>query len=74
MPQSLLAFTQPPSGTAWQAIPSTYAICTKDTSIPPELQRALAARADESVELPTGHQPMLVRPELVAELLAGLAA
>ena len=74
VPQSLTAFTQPPAGIAWRTIPSTYAVCTNDASIPVELQRRLATRAAEIVELPTGHQPMLTRPELVADLLARLAA
>ena len=74
VPQSLIAFTQPPAGIAWRAIPSTYAVCTNDASIPVELQRRLATRAAEIVELPTGHQPMLTRPDLVADLLARLAA
>ena len=73
VPQSLTAYTQPPSGVAWRTIPSTYAICTNDTSIPVTLQRSLATRATDVVELPTGHQPMLTRPELVADLLATLA-
>ena len=72
--QSLTAYTQPPTGIAWRSIPSTYAICTNDASLPVELQRTLATRAAETVELPTGHQPMLTRPELVADLLARLAA
>lgn len=73
VPQSLTAYTQPPSGIAWRTIPSTYAVCTNDTSIPVPLQRSFATRATEVVELPTGHQPMLTRPELVAELLLSCA-
>jgi pimeloyl-ACP methyl ester carboxylesterase len=72
-PQSLTAYTEPPTGIAWRSIPSTYAVCSNDTSLPTELQRTLALRATETVELPTGHQPMLTRPELVANLLARLA-
>jgi pimeloyl-ACP methyl ester carboxylesterase len=74
VPQSLTAYTEPPTGIAWRSIPSTYAVCTNDASFPTELQRTLATRATDTVELPTGHQPMLTRPELVADLLTGLAA
>ena len=73
VPQSLQAYTQPPTGIAWRSIPSTYAICTNDTSLPTDFQCSLAERATEVVELPTGHQPMLVRPDLVVDLLARLA-
>ena len=72
VPQSLRAYTQPPTGIAWRSIPSTYAICTNDASLPTDFQRSVAKRATEVVELPTGHQPMLVRPDLVVDLLAGL--
>jgi pimeloyl-ACP methyl ester carboxylesterase len=71
--QGLTAYTTPPSGIAWRTIPSTYALCTNDLSIPPDFQRQLAGRASELVELPTGHRPQLERPELVADLLARLA-
>jgi pimeloyl-ACP methyl ester carboxylesterase len=73
VPQSLLAYTQPPAGIAWRDIASTYAVCTEDQSLPVELQRELAERATEIVELPTGHRPMLTHPELVADLLTRLA-
>ena len=73
VPQSLRAYTQPPIGIAWRSIPSTYAICTNDASLPTAFQRSLAERATEVVELPTGHRPMLVRPDLVVDLLARLA-
>jgi pimeloyl-ACP methyl ester carboxylesterase len=74
VPQSLTAYTEAPSGIAWRDIPSTYVVCSADAQLPAERQRLLSARATEVVELPTAHHPMLNRPELVAELLAGLAA
>jgi pimeloyl-ACP methyl ester carboxylesterase len=73
VPQSLLAYTPPPGGIAWRTTPSTYVVCTNDESLPPAFQRMCAARASTILELPTGHQPMLTRPELVADLLAGQA-
>jgi pimeloyl-ACP methyl ester carboxylesterase len=73
VPQSLTAYTRAPTGAAWRDVPSTYAVCTNDASLPVALQRSFAERASDTVELPTGHHPMLTRPELVAELLARLA-
>jgi hypothetical protein len=54
-------------------IPSTYAICTEDRGVEPDLQRRLAARAGTTVEWDTSHSPFLSRPDLVVDLLAGLA-
>jgi pimeloyl-ACP methyl ester carboxylesterase len=45
-------------------------VCTEDRATPPEEQREYARRADRVVELPTGHHPMLSRPELLAQVLA----
>lgn len=73
VPQSFLAYTAPPAGIAWRELPSTYVVCTADESLAPEFQRSCATRATDVVELPTGHQPMLSRPDLVAGLLAALA-
>jgi len=73
VPHSLTAFTQAPSGIAWRTIPSTYVVCTKDASLPVARQRAFAMQASDVVDLPTGHHPMLNRPELVADLLADIA-
>ena len=74
VPQSLTAYTQPPSAVAWRTIPSTYVVCTNDASLPVARQRAFAMQASDVVDLPTGHHPMLTRPELVADLLEQLAA
>jgi pimeloyl-ACP methyl ester carboxylesterase len=51
---------------AWREIPSSYLVCAEDRATLPEVQRAQARRAGRVVELPTGHHPMLSRPELVA--------
>jgi len=73
VPHALTAFTQPPSAVAWRTIPSTYAVCTNDASLPVARQRTFATQASDVVDLPTGHHPMLARPELVADLVASLA-
>jgi pimeloyl-ACP methyl ester carboxylesterase len=72
-PQPMETLSQTPSAVAWRHRPSTYAVCTADNIVHPDLQRILARRATTVVEWPTGHSPFLSRPDLVADLLAGLA-
>ena len=64
--QSVAAVSEPVTEAAWTTIPSTYLVCADDRATPPEVQRAQARRAGRTVELPTGHHPMLARPDLVA--------
>jgi pimeloyl-ACP methyl ester carboxylesterase len=59
---------------AWTTIPSTYVVCTLDRTIDPETQREMARHATDVVTWDTSHSPMLSQPELVADLLAELAA
>ena len=62
-----------PPRVAWKTTPSTYVVCTQDRAIPPEHQRRMAARATDIVEWDTGHSPFLTEPQLVTQLLVGLA-
>ena len=71
--QPLVSFAASPASIAWRETPSTYVVCLEDRAIPPELQRHMAQRADQVVEWHTSHSPMLSRPDLVADLLAGMA-
>ena len=71
--QPMVTLSQAPSQAAWRSRPSTYALCTEDNIVHPDLQRVLARRADDVVEWPTGHSPFLSRPDLVADLLTRLA-
>ena len=73
-PQRPEGFVQPVSVAAWRSRPSTYALCLDDRALDPRMQRAMAERAgSEVVEWPTGHSPFLARPDLVADLLTGVA-
>ena len=72
-PQSLASLQQTPTSVGWRTKPSTYAVCADDLTVHPSLQRILARRCTATVEWPTDHSPFLSRPELVAELIAGLA-
>jgi pimeloyl-ACP methyl ester carboxylesterase len=71
--QPIASLQQSPSAVAWRDTPSTYAVCTEDLAIHPDLQRLMARRCTNAVEWPTGHSPFLNRPDLVVELLASLA-
>lgn len=57
---------------AWRTVPSTYVVCTDDRAVAPELQRAMAARAADSLEIAADHCPQLSHPQLVAELLISM--
>ena len=70
--QSLVVFGQAPRGVAGEA--STFVVCAEDRATPPGTQREYAKRARSVVELPTGHHPMLSRPELLARVLAEAAS
>jgi pimeloyl-ACP methyl ester carboxylesterase len=59
---------------AWTQMPSTYVVCTDDRAVHPDTQREMAEHADDRVVWDTSHSPMLSRPDLVADLLAALAA
>ena len=72
--QPLAVFGQAPRSVAWREKPSTYVVCSEDRATPPEIQRRHARRAGRVVELPTGHHPMLSRPELLARVLAEATA
>ena len=46
---------------------------TRDTVFSPDLQRRMAASADEVVEVEASHFPMLSRPAELAEIIARVA-
>jgi pimeloyl-ACP methyl ester carboxylesterase len=73
-PQPLASLQQQTYSVAWRTKPSTYVVCANDQAIHPGLQRILARRCITTVEWPTGHTPFLSRPDLIAALLADLAA
>jgi hypothetical protein len=72
-PQSAASLAHEVAAAGWHDIPSTFALCTHDRGVPMGLQRPLARRATHTVEMPTDHSPFLCRPDLVADLLVGLA-
>jgi hypothetical protein len=66
-------FVQNVEQCGWRDRPSTYAVCTHDNAVHPDLQRILARRATQSVEWECDHSPFLSQPDLVCELLLGIA-
>lgn len=70
--QNVQVLGQAVGAAAWQQVPTTYLVCARDRGTPPERQREFARRADEVVELDTGHHPFLARPAAVRDLLVGL--
>jgi pimeloyl-ACP methyl ester carboxylesterase len=68
--QVMGTLTASPARTVWRDVPTTYAVCTEDRIVNPELQRHLAARAATTVvEWPTSHSPLVSHPRLVVDLL-----
>jgi pimeloyl-ACP methyl ester carboxylesterase len=59
---------------AWRTVPSTYAVCTEDRTVAPQLQRAMAQRATACVEWASDHSPHVSHPDLVADLLIAAAS
>lgn len=71
LPQSAASFGQQVTTTTWRTVHSTYLICTDDHAVAPAAQRDWAALVDDSVEIRSGHSPMLSQPEHLAGLIAG---
>nr|QIY67110.1 alpha/beta hydrolase [Streptomyces sp. RPA4-2] len=67
--QSLASVTQPLTQAAWRTVPSTYILCEEDMAIPLPLQEAMAARAERTVRLRSGHSPFLSQPAELARVL-----
>lgn len=73
-PMLMEAFPTLDAQPAWDSVPSTYIICAADRALHPKAQRAFAARATHQLEWDVAHSPFINRPELVVDVLAGLAS
>jgi pimeloyl-ACP methyl ester carboxylesterase len=67
--QSVRVTGEPVRAAAWQHTPTTYVVCVQDRGTPAALQRRLADRAGQVVEIDAGHHPFLSRPGAVSDLL-----
>ncbi len=72
--QGWLAMTQPWPGASIPDVPRSYILCTEDTILPPERQRAFAAALDVTpVEIASDHGVFGTHPDELASILASLA-
>lgn len=67
--QTVKSFSEPLTTEAWADVPSTYVICEQDRAIDPGLQEQMAARAERSYRMPSGHSPFLSMPAELARLI-----
>ncbi|WP_129337008.1 alpha/beta fold hydrolase [Cellulomonas endophytica] len=69
-PGALAALVTPSGVPAWRTIPSWYLVAAQDRIIPPEAERAMAARAGATtVEIRSSHVAMLSHPAAVTDLI-----
>ena len=72
--QGWAAIEQPWPGDAIPDVPRDYILCSEDQVIPPDMQRAFAARLGVSpVEIASVHAVFTFRPRELAELLVSMA-
>jgi pimeloyl-ACP methyl ester carboxylesterase len=69
-PGALAALFEPSGEPAWKTIPSYFLVAKQDRIIPPQAERAMAARAGSyTVEVSSSHVPMISRPWSVTKLI-----
>ncbi|MDY0910138.1 alpha/beta hydrolase [Microbacterium sp. CFBP9034] len=69
-PGALASLVTPSGPAAWESIPSWYMVASNDRIIPPEAERAMAARANaKTVEVKSSHVPMISQPLKVISLI-----
>ena len=69
-PGALAALVTPSGPPAWETIPSWYLVASQDRIIPPEAERAMAARADATtVEINSSHVAMMSHPARSPKLI-----
>ncbi|MCU9847086.1 alpha/beta hydrolase [Defluviimonas sp. WL0024] len=72
--QGWLAINQPWPGGAIPTVPRNYILCTEDQIIPPDMQRAFAARLGvRPIEIASVHAAFTFKPRELADLLVSLA-
>ena len=73
-PGALAALVTPSGPPAWETIPSWYLVAGQDRIIPPEAERAMAARAGATtVEIKSSHVAMMSHPQTVVRLIEAAA-
>jgi pimeloyl-ACP methyl ester carboxylesterase len=73
-PGALAALVTPSGVPAWKTIPSWYLVANQDRIIPPEAERAMAARARaKTVSINSSHVAMMSHPRVVVDLIKAAA-
>ena len=73
-PGALAALLTPSGAPAWKTIPSWYLVANQDRIIPPEAERAMAARAKaKTVSINSSHVAMMSHPRVVVDLIKAAA-
>ncbi len=73
-PGALAALVTPSGLPAWETIPSWYLVAEQDRIIPPEAERAMAARAKaKTVSINSSHVAMMSHPGTVVHLIKSAA-
>jgi pimeloyl-ACP methyl ester carboxylesterase len=74
-PISLSAFGDVMGVPAWKSLPSWFLVATNDEAIPPDAERAFAARMGATtVEVASSHVPMVSQPDEVVALIEAAVA
>ena len=69
-PAAVSSLFTPSGPPAWEDIPSWYLVARQDRTIPPEAERAMAARAGSTtVEIDSSHVAMMSHPSTVVSLI-----
>jgi pimeloyl-ACP methyl ester carboxylesterase len=73
-PAALSTLGTPSGEPAWKSIPSWYLVARNDNIIPPQAERAMAARAHaHTIEIRSSHVPMMSHPREVTDLITAAA-
>jgi pimeloyl-ACP methyl ester carboxylesterase len=73
-PITLAAGLEPSGEPAWKTIPSWYMIARNDHTIPPDVERSMAKRANSHiVEIDSSHVAMISNPGPVTDLILAAA-
>ncbi|GGU97824.1 hypothetical protein GCM10010211_76370 [Streptomyces albospinus] len=69
VPHSARCATEQVTQVGWHSRPSSYIVCDRDRMVPPAQQEKMAARANTTYHLASGHSPFLSVPGELAALL-----
>ncbi|MFC8448106.1 alpha/beta fold hydrolase [Kitasatospora sp. NPDC057223] len=73
-PAAFATLLQPAAAPAWHTVPSWYLVARNDRVIPPQAERAMAARAHaRTVEIDSSHAAMISHPRAVTDLILDAA-